>query len=168
MEQNNSQELHEEQNTIERMNQTMEELRKYEKKNYRLNRFRALCSALALLLCLGIAAYLYINGNTLMKKADEITTTVSDTGAHVKQVAEDLEKVEFEELGKSLQEIADISKDTVQQANNAAGGLNKIVETADAALENLSNLKIDALNEGITELNTVLGNIKTFFEKLPF
>ena len=171
MEQNNQsggQEIREKQNPIEPANKTLEEIRKYEKKNYRLNRFRAFCSAVCLLLCLGIAAYLFINGQTLMQKADEITTTVSEAGTHFNKVAEDLEKVEFEKLGKSMQEIADISKDTVQQANEAAGGLDKIVQTADTAIENLSGLKIDELNQGITELNEVVQNLKKIFEKFKF
>ncbi len=168
MEQINTQGVPDEKNAMERMNKTMEELRKYEKKNYRLNRFRALCSVLSLLLCICVAVYLYINGNHLMKKADEITTSVSDAGTHVKAVAEDLEKVEFEKLGQSMQEIADISKDTVQQANNAANGLDKIIESADTALENLNTLKIDALNKGIEKLTEVLENLKSFVDKLPF
>ena len=160
---------------LEQIDRKLEELRKYEKKNYRVNRIRMLCSILILLLCITAGVYLYRNGKDIMQKADKIAGTVSTVGSHFdkvagdfEDVAEDLKKVEFEKLGKSLQEIADISQDTVETANKAVGGLDNIVGTTETVLNNLNGLKIDALNDGIRELNEVLEDVKKFFDKLPF
>lgn len=163
------------QNAIDQINKKVEELRTLEKKNYRINRVRMLCSILCLLLVTAMIVLLLMNVNVLMSKAQQITNTVSNAGKQFEQVAgdidvvvADLEQVDFAKLGNTLQEIADISKDTIEQVNDSAGDLDKIVQTAETVLDNLSSIKIDYLNKGIDDLNRVLESIKAFFSKMPF
>lgn len=152
----------------ERMTKAIESLRAYEKRNFRINQIRLLCSVLALLICIGTAVFVFLSIQKITTKADQISEIVSEAGEHFNTVAEDLEKVEFEKLGKSLQEIADMSKDTVKQANDAAAGLDRIITGVENVMSSISGIKIDSLNDAIAELNKVLGNIKTFIDKLPF
>lgn len=163
-----------EQDAVEQIGIKIDELHALEKKNYRINRIRMICSILSLIVLTAAAVVLLMNVKTVVTKADRITTTVSQAGTQFEDVTndidvvlKDLEKIEFSKLGKSLQEIADLTKSAVEQINDSAGDLDKIVKSAETVLDNLSSLKIDSLNNGITELNRVLEDIKLFFNALP-
>lgn len=159
---------------IERLGEKVDELRALEKKNYRINRIRMLCSILCLVLLTAAVAVLLVNIGRVMQEAQQITETVSNAGKKFEQVADnigevvtDLNQVEFAELGKTLKEIADLSKNTVEKVNHSAENLEQVVETADTVLKNFSQVKIDSLNSGIEELNRVLNDIRIFFDNLP-
>ncbi len=163
-----------EQSAIERLNAKVDELHTLEKKNYRINRIRMVSSILCLVLLSVSAVILLGNIGSVMQKTQQITETVLNAGKKFDQVADnidevvkDLDQVEFAKLGKTLQEIADLSKSAVEQVNDSAGDLDQIVQSADTVLKNFSGLKIDSLNSGIDEFNRVLGDIKSFFDGLP-
>ena len=152
-----------EQEPVEQLKQTIEELRKYEKKNLRINRIRMLCSAAALLLLVIAFVLLSVNLGKIMKEIDEVSGVVLETGNNINTVAEDLTKVDFEKLGKSIQGIADIGEDTLKQINQSAGELETMISAAETAMDHINSVNFDDLNSGIQRLNDVLEPLSKFF-----
>lgn len=142
---------------------TIEELRAYEKKNLRINRFRLLCSAAAMVLLAVVLILLLVNVRSITKQIEDVSKVVIETGTNVNTVAEDLSKVDFETLGKSMQNIADVGEDTLKQVSKAAGGLDTMMENAGKVMDHLNSIDFDDLNNGIKSLNEVLEPLSKFF-----
>ena len=149
--------------SADRLLQTMDELRAYEKKNLRINRIRMVCSAACLILLIIAFVFVSINVKNVLKKVDEVSKVAIETGNNINLVAKDLEKVDFEKLGKSLQGIADVSEDTLKQVNQAAGGLEDLLKGAETAMNHINSINFDDLNNGIQRLNDVLAPVAKFF-----
>ena len=149
--------------SLERFNKAVEELRDYEKKNLRINRFRLTCSVLAVLLCVALIAIVAINLRGIVKKVGETADVLTETGEQLSAVAKDLNKVDFEKLGTSLQGLADMGADTLAQVYDATGGLDTLVQDADTAMQHINSVDFEKLNDGIQHLNDVLEPIANFF-----
>lgn len=155
-----------EQGTGDRLKQTIEELRSFEKKNLRINRIRMICSIASLSLLIIALILLSVNIGKVAKVIDEVSTIATETGNNINIVAQDLGKVDFEKLGKSIQGIADIGEDTLKQVNHAAGQLDNLIKGAETAMEHINSVNFEDLNNGIQRLNDVLEPLANFFNLL--
>lgn len=153
--------------SLDRFTKAIEELHAYEKKNLRINRIRLAVTVLALAVCIALLTIVVLNIKNVSEKANEITEVVKTTGGQMNYVAEDLGKVDFETLGKSLQTVADLSEKTLGQVYEATSGLDEILTNAKTAVENLGSIDIEKLNEGIQALNDILEPVAKFFGIIP-
>ncbi len=153
--------------SLDRFSKAIEELHEYEKKNLRLNRIRLVLAALALAVCIVLLWIVMNNVGTVVERVNEVSEVVKTTGGQMNAVAEDLNKVDFETLGKTLQTVADLSEKTLGQVYTATDGLDGILANAKTAVENLSSIDIQKLNEGIQALNDVLEPVAKFFNIIP-
>lgn len=151
------------QESVDQLKQTIDELRKYEKKNLFINRIRMICSAACLLLLIIAIVLISINVGKIMKQVDAVSEVLLKTGETINTVAEDLSKVDFEKLGKSIQNITDIGEDTLKQINQSASELDTLISSAEAAMNHLNSINFDDLNNGIQKLNEVLEPLAKFF-----
>ncbi len=142
---------------------TIEELRTYEKKNLRINRIKLCCSAVAAILCVVIAIVLSIHIGHITKDIDELSAVMTETGENINLVAQDLQMIDFEQLGGSVKTFADVGTETIDQIKNATTGLDAILDNADIAIRNISNININQLNQSIQELHDVLEPLANFF-----
>ncbi len=142
---------------------TIEELRTYEKKNLRINRIKLCCSAVAAILCVVIAIVLSIHIGRITKDIDELSAVMTETGENINLVAQDLQMIDFEHLGGSVKTFADVGTETIDQIKNATTGLDAILDNADIAIRNISNININQLNQSIQELHDVLEPLANFF-----
>ena len=145
-----------EQNPIDLWTKSIDELRTYEKKNLRINRIRMICSAACLLILIFAVIMLSVNIGKIVKNIDEVSAAVLETGNNINLVAQDLSKVDFETLGKSIQGIADIGEETLLEINQAAGELETLMTNAETAMNHINSVNFDDLNSGIQKLNDVL------------
>ncbi len=151
------------QESVDQLKQTIDELRKYEKKNLFINRIRMICSAACLLLLIIAIVLISINVGKIMKQVDAVSEVLLKTGETINTVAEDLSKVDFEKLGKSIQNITDIGEDTLKQINQSASELDTLISSAEAAMNHLNSINFGDLNNGIQKLNEVLEPLAKFF-----
>ena len=151
------------QESFGRLCQTIEELRTYEKKNYRINRIRMIISAACLLLLAVALVFLSFSIGKISKKVDEVSEVAVEAGKNINAVAEDLKNVDFEKLGQSIQNIADIGEDTLKQVNASAGKLDSLIDGAEIAMDHINSVNYEDLNNGIRELNDVLEPVAKFF-----
>ncbi len=143
---------------------TIEELRTLEQKNLRINRIKLICALTAVVLCILIAIILSVNVGRITRNINDLTAAVEETGTNINLVAEDLQKIDFELLGNSVQAFADSGTETIQQIKDATAGLDTILGEAQTALKNISGINIKQLNESIQELHDVLQPLANFFQ----
>ncbi len=142
---------------------TIEELRTYEKKNLRINRIKLCCSAVAAILCIIIAIVLSVYIGRITKNIDDLSAVMTEAGENITIVAEDLQKIDFEKLGGSVQMFAVTGTETINQVKEATKGLDVILDNANDAITNISNINIAQLNQSIQELHDVLKPLADFF-----
>ena len=151
------------QDPVDQLKQTIDELRVYEKKNLFINRIRMICSAASFLILIVALILLSVNIGKIMKEVEAVSSVALETGNNINAVALDLSKVDFETLGKSIQEIADVGEDTLKQINQSADELDTLISSAEAAMNHLNSINFDDLNNGIQKLNEVLEPLAKFF-----
>ena len=151
------------QESVDQLKQTIDELRKYEKKNLFINRIRMICSAACLLLLIIAIVLISINVGKIMKQVDAVSETLLKTGETINTVAEDLSKVDFEKLGKSIQNITDIGEEPLTQITTSASELDTLHSSAEEAMNPLQSIHFADLNNGIQKLNEVLEPLAKFF-----
>jgi len=146
------------QNTSEQetLAKTIEEIRTYEKKNLRVNRIKMICSVISVALCIMIAVLLSINIGQITRDIDDISATMTEAASNINIVAQDLQKINFEELSGSVQLFANAGTETINQIKEATTGLDRILDEAEEAIKNISSINIENLNESIQELHDVL------------
>ena len=142
---------------------TIEELRTYEKKNLRINRIRLFCAAVSVVLCIVIAVMLSVNIDRITEDINEVSAAITETGENINIVAMDLQKIDFSEIVASAQTFTETGTETINQIKDATKGLDSILDEADSALKNISNINIKQLNESIQELHDVLEPLAKFF-----
>lgn len=139
------------------------ELREYEKKNLLINRIRLwiLSGCLVLGIAMLIFVFCYMGG--FMQRADTAVEVLTEAGNNINTLAEDLEKMDFENLGKSLSNIVSVSEVTIGEIHQAAGGLDSLIRDADEAMQHINSVNYEELNNGIKRLNDVLEPLAKFF-----
>ena len=142
---------------------TIEELRTYEKKNLRINRVKLCCAVAAACLLVIVAIVLSVYIGRITKNIDELSAVMEEAGENINIVAEDLQKIDFEKLGSSIQLFADTGTETIGQIQEATKGLDSIMTDAGIAIKNISSINIAQLNESIQELHDVLQPIANAF-----
>lgn len=142
---------------------SIEELKTYEKKNLRINRIKLICAFIAAALCVVIAIVLIGSAGRITENIDSISATMTEAGNNINLVAEDLQKIDFELLGNSVQSFADTGTETISQIKEATTGLDTILDEAEGAIQNISSINIDQLNQSIKELHDVLEPLANFF-----
>lgn len=142
---------------------TIEELRTYEKKNLRINRIRLFCAAVSVVLCIVIAVMLSVNIGRIAEDINGVSAAITETGENINIVAMDLQKIDFSEIVASAQTFTETGTETINQIKYATKGLDSILDEADSALKNISNINIKQLNESIQELHDVLEPLAKFF-----
>ena len=148
----------------EQLKSALDELRAFEKKNLLINRVRMIFSAACLVILIIGLILIAVNVGSVVREVETVSKVVLETGNNVNAVAQDLSKIDFEKLGISLQSIADISEDTLKQVNGAAGGLDRLVQDADEAMQHINSVNFEDLNNGIQRLNDVLEPVANFFK----
>ena len=149
-----------------RLIETIEELRMYEKKNLRINRFRLLCAALALIVCAVAAGYIFLNVRPTVRKINNMSETLTEAGNNINTVAEELQKIDFDQLNTSVQKIVKTSEDTVDEVYQSTLGLSELIHDAETAMEHINSVDYQKLNDGIQRLNEVLEPIAKYFRIL--
>lgn len=149
--------------SLERYTKAIEELRDFEKKNLRVNRFRLFCSLIAIALCAALLILVVRNMRGVVAKVSDTADVLTETGEKLSEVADNLNKVDYETLGKSMQAVADVGEETLGQIYTATSGLDALLTNAGTAVENLNNIDIQKLNDGIQRLNDILEPLAKFF-----
>ena len=153
------------QNAVNReLLESIRELLDNEKKNLMINRIRLVLVSACLAVCIMVAAITLGKFSALMQKADTAADVLTEAGNNINTLANDLEKVDFEKLGKSLNSIVDISGETIGEIHQAAGGLDQLVKDADEAMQHINSINFEDLNNGIQRLNDVLEPVANFFK----
>ena len=148
----------------ESLEQTIRELRDFEKRNLRINRIKLICAAAAVVVCMIIALVLVINVGKITREVESASKVMTEAGESINEVAKNLNEIDFEALGTSVQTFTDIGTDTVEQIKTSTQGLDTLLIEAHTALENLSSVNIEELNSGIEKLNAVLEPLARFFK----
>ncbi len=143
--------------------QAINDLKSLERKNLRINRIKAVFSMAALLIILITVMVASSKAGVLIKKIDMATEVLTEAGNNINRVSEDVEKLEFERLGKTLNSIADTGEETINEIHDAVGGLDTLVKDADEAMMHINSVDFKSLNDGIQRLNEVLEPIANFF-----
>lgn len=151
-------------NPNESLQNSIEELKQLERKNLRLNRIKLICLALTTAACVLICVMLLVNIGSITKNINELSAVMTEAGSNINTVAQDLQKIDFELLGNSVQAFADSGTETIQQIKDATAGLETILGEAQTALKNISGINIKQLNESIQELHDVLQPLANFFQ----
>ena len=142
---------------------TLKELLRYEKKNLRINRIKLLCALACVVLCAIVAVVLIFNVNKIVQRVETVSEIVIQTGDNIDKVAKSLNDVDFEALSTSAQAFADVGTETIEQIRDATTGLDEVMEQLKAAAENISDININELNNGIKTLNDILDPMAKFF-----
>ena len=142
---------------------TIEELRTYEKKNLRINRVKLTLTAIAAVLIVLIAVLLSTYVGKITHDINDLSATMTEAGNNINVVAEDLQKIDFELLGSSVQAFAQTGTETIDQIKESTQGLDQVLSDAQTAMQNLSSIDIRKLNESIQELHDVLEPVANFF-----
>lgn len=142
---------------------TMQELLRYEKKNLRINRIKLICAAMSVVICIAVAIILVVNVGRIAKQVEDVSAVLTETGENIDHVAKDLSEINFEALGASVQAFADVGTETIEQIGGATKGLDQVIDEIRAAVNNLSAINIEQLNDGIKTLNDVLAPLARLF-----
>ena len=139
------------------------ELIRYEKKNLLINRIKLGLIATAAAVIILIAVMLSVNIGKITHKIEEVSAVMTDAGESINTVANNLKKIDFEELGASVQAFTTVGTETIEQIKNATEGLDTMLSDVNEAVKKLGNVDIDELNNGIKTLNDVLQPLADFF-----
>ena len=143
--------------------ETIRELRGYEKKNLRINRIRMIISTVSLVICIVLAISVFRSVDSIAEKTDTTLDALTEAGNNISALAEEIEKMDIEKLGKSLGNIVDVSEETIGEIHQAVGGLDQLVKDADDAMQHINSINFEDLNNGIQTLNDVLEPVANFF-----
>ena len=144
--------------------QTLGELRDYEKKNLKMNRIKMICVIAIAVIALFTALLLLINVGSVVGKIETLSQSVTETSESINAVAKDLNKVDLQKLGASLQTIADDGEDTILAIGKVAGNMDSLMKSAEDALAKINSIDIQELNDGIKTLGEVLEPLAKFFK----
>ena len=150
--------------TSKELLEAVKELRNNERKNLMINRIRLVIVSVCLVICVITAIVTFSKFGMLMKKVDSAAEVLTEAGNNINTLAKDLEKMDFEKLGKSLGNIVDVSETTIGEIHNAVGGLDTLVKDADDAMQHINSINFEDLNNGIQRLNDVLEPVANFFK----
>lgn len=114
-------------------------------------------SCLALTLVLGIAFY------RLNASVDAVRTSVSETTGHINAVIAEISEIDFAALEESVTSFSDNGASAISELQNGMSGLESVLSEAENAIANLNAIDIDALNDGIERLNSILKPVADFF-----
>ena len=145
------------------LRQMFEEMRGYEKKNLRINRIRMICSIAGLALLIIALIVILVNVGTVARKVNTVSEAAIKTVNNINTIAEQVTKVDLEKLGKSIQDVAVLGEETLQQVKAATADLGSLVKNADDAMQHINSVNFEDLNNGIQRLNDVLAPIAKFF-----
>lgn len=147
----------------EQLKQMFEEMRSYEKKNLRINRIRMVCTIAGLTFLIVALIALLVNVGTVVRKVNAVSEVAIKTVNNINAIAEQVTKVDLEKLGSSIQNVAELGEETLQQVKDATEGLDVLVKDADEAMQHINSVNFEDLNNGIQGLNDVLAPIANFF-----
>lgn len=147
----------------EQLKQMLDELRTYEKKNLRINRIRMACTIAGLSLLIVALILVLVNVGTVVRKVDAVSEAAIKTVNNINAIAEQVTKVDLEKLGKSMQNVAVLGEETLQQVKDATKGLDVLVKDADDAMQHINSVNFEDLNNGIQRLNSILEPMAKFF-----
>ena len=136
--------------------QMLSELLCYEKKNLLINRIKLICAMACVVICTCVALILAINVRRITREVKSVSDVLTETGANIDEVAKDLNEIDFEALSASVKTFADVGTETIEQIKTSTQGLDTVLEEVRTAVENLSSININELNNGIRKLNDVL------------
>ena len=146
------------------MRQMFEEMRGYEKKNLRINRIRMICSIAGLALLIIALIVVLVNVGTVVHKVNTVSEAAIKTVNNINTIAEQVTKVDLEKLGNSIQDVAELGEETLQQVKDATADLGSLVKNADDAMQHINSVNFEDLNNGIQRLNDVLEPVANFFK----
>lgn len=134
------------------------------KKNQRRQKLQLIFTAVAACAMAGILLAVLVMGvkaiSVLETTAAEVET-VMDTAAEamgtVQNLAEEMQQVDYENLSKSVTELATAGTKGISEA---LAKLETTMTEAEAALKKLEELDIEGLNEGIEQLNDITKRIQ--------
>ena len=145
------------------IHRTLEELRDYEKKNLKMNRIKMICVIAIAAIALITALIILINVGSVVHKIDTLSASFTETSESINAVAKDLNEVDLQKLGASLQTIADDGEETIREIGKSAGNLDSLMQNAEEALGKINSIDIEQLNDGIKTLTDVLEPLAKFF-----
>lgn len=151
-------------NTNESLQNSIEELKQLERKNLRLNRIKLICLALTTAACVLICVMLLVNIGKITKNIDDLSAVMTEAGSNINTVAQDLQKLDFEVLGESVETFATTGAETIDQIKSSTQGLETLIEQISNAMKNLQSINIEQLNDSIREMHDVLEPLSKFFK----
>ena len=151
-------------NPNESLQNSIEELKQLERKNLRLNRIKLICLALTTAACVLICVMLLVNIGKITKNIDDLSAVMTEAGSNINTVAQDLQKLDFEALGDSVETFATTGAETVDQIKSSTQGLETLIEQISNAMKNLQSINIEQLNDSIQEMHDVLEPLSKFFK----
>ena len=157
-------------NTVAAQNDTnmelldaIRELRDSEKKILQISRIRLATALLCLVVCVIVSIVVFGKFDAFMKKADTALDALTKAGNNINALSEKIEKINLEKIVKSLDNIVEVSGETIGEIHQAAGGLDQLIKDADNAMQHINSINYEELNNGIQRLNDILEPVANFF-----
>ncbi len=151
---------------MEKTEPTVELLQKIletEKKQLRCGRFRLWLGIIGVLLAV-LSLALLLTGMFWMKgQIETLSAAVRETAEKINEVADSVNAIDFGALEKSYATLAQSATEMIGTIKESTSGLKDIMDNAEIAMEKLSAIDIEALNDGIRELNSILKPMSQFF-----
>lgn len=151
---------------MEKTEPTVELLQKIletEKKQLRCDRFRLWLGIIGVLLAV-LSLVLLLTGMFWMKgQIETLSAAVRETAEKINEVADSVNAIDFGALEKSYATLAQSATEMIGTIKESTSGLKDIMDNAEIAMEKLSAIDIEALNDGIRELNSILKPMSQFF-----
>lgn len=148
---------------LDKLQETLDELKRMETKNLRMNRIKMVCVLVVAIVFLVVGAFVLINVQRVVRETESVAETVKEATVNINSVAKELNEIDYAELGKKLQSIVGMAEESMKVVSSSAGNLDQLITDSKTTMERLKSLDIEGLNAGIKRMNDVLKPLAEFF-----
>ncbi len=148
---------------LDKLQETLDELKRMETKNLRMNRIKMVCVLVVAIVFLVVGTFVLINVQRVVRETESVAETVKEATVNINSVAKELNEIDYAELGKKLQSIVGMAEESMKVVSSSAGNLDQLITDSKTTMERLKSLDIEGLNAGIKRMNDVLKPLAEFF-----
>lgn len=145
------------------LEKTLQEMQRSQKRQEKMRWIQIGLIAAVLLLFISIFLFVVHTANRLTGAIDHVESSLVGAADNINEIAMELQEIDFVQLEDTIESFAQSGSDAVASIEAGMNGLDTVLSGAEEALSKLNDIDIDALNEGITQLNQVLKPISDFF-----
>lgn len=143
--------------------EVMTAIRTEQTKQTVFRRLQLILTAVCAVSCLSLALVLGIGFHHLNRSLDAVKQSVAETTENINAAVTEISEIDFAALEESLTSFSDNGSSAIAELQNGMTGLESVLSEAENAIANLNSIDIDALNDGIERLNSILKPISDFF-----